>query len=126
MIIDTDVIIRFLIRDDSKKADRFEAFLRSGKKAQITDVTIAETYWTLTSFYQVKKQEILLMLESLIALPAIVSNVSIITNTVSILRQRSISFVDAYTAATAALTDKTVISFDRGFDKISGIKRIEP
>ena len=126
MIVDTDVIIRYLTNDDPRKADRFKTFLSSGKKAQLTDVTFAEVYWTLISFYKVKNQEVLSMLEALIASPAISANVTVLGTTIEILREHNISFIDAYTAASAKQSDKTVLSFDRDFDKIGGIKRIEP
>ncbi len=126
MIIDTDVIIRYLTNDDPAKADRFEAFLTSGKKARITDVTFAEVYWTLVSFYKIKNVDALSLLETLIASSTIESNTTILMATTDMLRRHRISFIDAYTAASAKMADKTVLSFDHDFDKIQGIKRIEP
>lgn len=126
MIVDTDVIIRYLTNDDPGKANRFETFLQSGKKVQLTDVTFAEVYWTLSSFYKIKKAEIFSMLESLITLPAIVSNTSVFSHTIDLLKQHNISFIDAYTAASAMRSDKVILSYDRDFDKIVGIKRTEP
>lgn len=126
MIIDTDVIIRYLTNDDPKKSERFATYLRSGKKVQMTDVTFAEVYWTALSFYKMKKQDTLSMLEALINQPSIVCNKAILTQTIELLRRYTMSFVDAYTAAAATISDNTVLSFDRDFDKITGIKRIEP
>jgi predicted nucleic acid-binding protein len=37
-----------------------------------------------------------------------------------------LSFADAYHAALAERTGGEIVSFDRGFDRIPGIKRIEP
>ncbi len=126
MIIDTDIIIRYLTNDDLKKSERFASFLRSGKKALLTDVTFAEVYWTALSFYKIKKLDALSMLEALIHQPSIVSNIAILSQTIDLLRKYTVSFIDAYTAAAAMLSDKTVLSFDRDFDKITTIKRIEP
>ena len=126
MIIDTDVIIRYLTHDDPKKSDRFATFLRSGKKAELADVTFAEVYWTALSFYKMNKTDTLSMLEALINRPTVVSNSSILSQTIELLRNYTVSFVDAYTAATAMFSDKTILSFDHDFDKIPGIKRIEP
>ncbi len=126
MVIDTDVIIRYLTNDDEKKASRFEAFLASGKKATLTDVTFAEIYWTLLSFYKVKKTDALIMLETLVHSPALSSNANILLTAIALLRQRTVSFIDAYTAAVAQQSDHAVLSYDRGYDKILGIKRVEP
>jgi predicted nucleic acid-binding protein len=35
-------------------------------------------------------------------------------------------FVDAYLAASAEVRDRAVASFDRGFDRLPTIRRIEP
>lgn len=126
MIIDTDVIIRYLTNDDHAKANRFESFLKSGKKGQLTDVTFAEVYWTLVSFYKIKSLDALSMLEALIASPAIETQADRLSATIDILRHHKISFIDAYTAASAKQSDKTILSFDHDFDSISDIKRIEP
>jgi len=126
MIIDTDVIIRYLTNDDPQKSERFILFLRSGQKVQLTDVTFAEVYWTARSFYKMKKPVALSMLEALINQSSIMSNKALLSQTMEILRQHTVSFIDAYTAAAASLSDKTVLSFDHDFDKIPVIKRIEP
>ena len=126
MIIDTDVIIRYLTNDDPKKSKRFAQFLQSGQKGQITDVTFAEVYWTCMSFYKLKRENVILILESLINKSAIISNISVLSRTIDILRDHSISFIDAYESATSLLSDKTILSFDHDFDKILGMKRIEP
>lgn len=126
MIVDTDIIIRYFTNDDPTKADRFRAFIASGKKAQLTDVTFAEVYWTLMSFYKVDRDKILSMLEALIASPAIVSSKQVLTETIDILRKKKISFIDAYTVAAARIADKIILSYDRDFDNIAGIKRVEP
>lgn len=126
MIIDTDVIIRYLTNDDHKKSKRFATFLQSGQKGQITDVTFAEVYWTCISFYKLNKENVILILESLINKSAIISNIDVLSKTIDILRDHAISFIDAYESATSLLSDKTILSFDHDFDKIVGIKRIEP
>ena len=59
LVVDADVIIRFLTKDDLTKAKRFKKFLESGKAAAITEVTLAEVYWTLHSFYRYPKQKII-------------------------------------------------------------------
>lgn len=126
MIIDTDVIIRYLTNDDPKKAERFARFLQLEGKGMLTDVTFAEVYWTCTSFYKIHKEKVLSMLEALINEPVISSNIQILSRTIDILRRHTISFVDAYTSATALNSDKIILSFDHDFDKIVGIKRVEP
>lgn len=127
MLIDTDILIRFLTNDDENKAKRFEKFLRSGKKARILDVTVAEIYWVLLSSYGFSKNKVILGLESLIGKKSINCNRKVLRQTIKILKKGKISFVDAYTAATSLIQDEGVImSYDKGFDKLPGVKRVEP
>lgn len=127
MLIDADVVIRFLTRDDPRKADRFESFLVSGKKAELSDVSVAEIYWTLRSFYKFPKKKILEALGRLINTPAVTCGREMMQATLDILAERTISFIDAYHAAYSVLRgDGRVMSFDRGFDRLPGIERVEP
>ena len=127
MVVDSDIIIRFLTNDDLTKARRFQAKLLSKQKFTLTDVTFAEVYWTLRSFYKFTKTQVVDCLEALIITPSITCNRDILENTLRLLRSKNISFIDAYTAAYASSKeDGQVMSYDRGFDKISGISRHEP
>lgn len=127
MVADADVIIRFLTSDDSEKANRFEKFLLSEKDIFITDVTFAEIYWTLKSFYKFGKNRILLILESLLNTSSVISNKDLLMETISILRKNNLSFIDAYVASFSLLKDDgKILSFDRGFDKLKNITREEP
>jgi len=127
MLIDTDVVIRFLTNDDVAKANQFRKFLESGRKGELVDVTVAEVYWTLKSLYQYPKLKILESLELLIDLRQIKCNRKILFNVIDVLRIKNVSFVDAYTAVCAKMKYKgKVMSFDKDYDKIKGVKRVEP
>jgi len=127
MIVDTDVIIRFLTNDDSKKAKSFEHFLNSKQKIILTDVGFAEIYWTLKSFYKFPKGKIIPALNSIISFPSIASNKPLLSQTLNILQNHNISLIDAYNAAYSLInSDSKILSFDKGFDKISPITRQEP
>lgn len=127
MILDTDVIIRYLTNDDEKKAKRFESFLKSGKTAYLTDVTVAEVYWILSSYYEFPKEKIAGVLEALISNGTIKCNSSVWQKTLDLVLENNISLIDAYCAAETIVNgDGKIMSFDRGFDKVKGITRIEP
>lgn len=127
MVVDTDVIIRFVTRDDEGKAERFEKYLVSKKPIIITDITCAEVYWTLRFFYKSKKVGVLNALESLINTSNVSSNYEVLSQAIATLRNHNTSFGDAYIASFAKTKGKgEVLSFDRGFNKLPGIKRKEP
>jgi predicted nucleic acid-binding protein len=127
MILDTDVIIRFVTNDDEGKAGRVEKMLKSKKKIELLDVTVAEIYWVLRSYYEFRKAKIVEVLRSLVGYKKVKCNREVLSECLKILEETNTSFVDAYVAAWAKTKDDgKVMSFDKGFDKLEGIKQIEP
>ncbi len=127
MVLDADVIIRYLTNDDEKKAKRFESFLKSGKTVHLTDVTVAEVYWTLSSYYQFPKEKIVGVLEALINNGAIKCNLSVWQKTLDLVLRENISLIDAYCAAETIINgDGKIMSFDKGFDKLEEVTKVEP
>ncbi len=45
--IDTNVLLRYLLRDDEAQAERVRRVFEGGERVLITDVVLAETVWTL-------------------------------------------------------------------------------
>jgi len=124
---DTSVLIRYLTNDDVKKSERFKKYLSGDKKLLISDVVWAETYYTLVSLYKLNQGAVAEKLSVLLANSYVVSNRGIIGATLATLQLYKVSFVDAYIAVTALITTGgKVLSFDRDFDKIAGMKRVEP
>lgn len=127
MVVDTDILVRFFTNDDQVKALRFERFLRSERKMTVTVVTVAEVYWVLSSFYRFSKKKILDCLEALVSKPNILCPKLLLLETVTILRRYNLSFVDAFTAAYSLSKHQgQVLSYDKGFAKVKGVRRVEP
>jgi predicted nucleic acid-binding protein len=127
MVVDTDVIVRFLTGDDSRKAVRFKNCLQRGVNLILKDVTFAEIYWTLSSFYRFPRDQIIKVLEGLLNTRSLISNQPILQKTLVLLLTQKLSFIDAYLAAFSLLEgDGKIMSYDRGFDKVAGLQRIEP
>lgn len=127
MVLDSDVVVRAFTEDDPNKAQRFREFLVTASNLILTDVIFAEIYWTLKSFYKFDKSKILSSLEILINDQAISCNLDLLQRTISILRSTKLSLIDSYTAAYSVLkSDSKILSFDKGFDKLKEIVRVEP
>lgn len=127
MVIDTDIVVRFLAGDDKGKVERFQQFLNSDQKAVLTDITFAEIYWVLSSFYKFPKEKVLFGLESLIHEKSVLCNRLLLQETIKILRESGLSFIDAYVAAySLRKSDGRVLSYDKGYDRVFGLRRIEP
>ena len=127
MVIDTDTLVRFITRDDEEKAQKVRLFFHEHKELILTDLTFAECFWVLKSFYKYKKDKLVQIFRMLIDAQSFRCNSALLSLALDILEQHNISFIDAYTAAyTQINSDSKIVSFDKDYDKIKGIKRVEP
>jgi predicted nucleic-acid-binding protein len=60
--LDTNVLIRFLIKDDPRQSSTAVAFversIRAGEELFISDVVLCETAWVLSASYRIARAEI--------------------------------------------------------------------
>lgn len=127
IVVDTNIIIRYLTGDDIAKAERFRSYLRKNRNLYVSDTVMAEIYYVLTTYYAFSRQKALSWLTELIRHPSVQCNESLLQEAIEIVSEYHVSFVDAYTAALArTLTEGRLLSYDRDLSKISGVKRIEP
>lgn len=77
LFVDTNVFLRFLTNDDPAKAKRAETLFRDALRSKIKLATsllvIAETIWTLESFYHLEKPDIAAKVEKILNTPKWVS-----------------------------------------------------
>ena len=123
--LDTNLILRYLINDP--EAERVEKLLKSSDELFLPDVVFAEIVWVLKSFYKWEKSKILAVTTGLLKLNSIKANKNLLLNSIKLFENYNIKYVDAYIAASMYKNKtKLIYSFDRDFDKIDGIKRLEP
>ena len=130
--MDTNILLRYLTRDDEQKAQRALSLLtrveRSEEKVITSSLVIFETIFTLQSFYKVPQPRIKELVLPIIALRGLqLPGKNIYYHAFDLYVTKNISFADAYNAA-YALSEKisNVYSWDKDFDKIEGIVRLEP
>lgn len=127
ILIDTNLIIRFLVNDDSEKASRVKKVLQEDKNTKILlDTVVAEIVWVLSSYYEQDKLSIIDKIRALIHVKTISCNKILLDRSLAIWENNNISFIDSYICATAQLKDLKIYSYDLKFDKISSIIRVEP
>jgi predicted nucleic-acid-binding protein len=60
--LDTNVLVRFLVRDDERQSARAEALVRrtaaAGEPLFVSDVTLCELVWVLGTAYEIPRAEI--------------------------------------------------------------------
>ena len=70
--IDTNVLLRYLLRDDESQAARADPLISGDEAVLILDVVLAETVWTLVgNKYRHDKTDIVMVLEKLFSEPNI-------------------------------------------------------
>ena len=68
--VDTNVLVRFVVRDDARQAARarrlFERLQSEGTQAYVTDIVLCELVWVLERSYRIERAEIAEVLARLI------------------------------------------------------------
>lgn len=130
--LDTNILLRHLSQDHPDHSPRATALLKQvedGKlRLRLNDMVVAETVFTLQRTYKVPKAHIASALLPLIRLPGIELRGKRKFATIFDLYVRlNVSYADAYLAVTMRQAGSSQIySFDRDFDRITAITRVEP
>ena len=131
-LLDTNIFLRHLRADHPEHSPRATAYLtrieQGELKARTSDIVIFETVYTLQRLYKQPKAAIRDALLPLIELPGIVLPGKLrYRDKFDIYTEQNTPFADAYLAVLMKSLKLTeIVSFDRDFDRISGITRIEP
>jgi predicted nucleic acid-binding protein len=130
--VDTNIFLRHLRQDHADFSPRATAFFLRIERGEIrvrTSITVVfETVFTLERLYREPRASITSSLLPLIELPGIVlPDKHRMRDTFTYYAHPWLSFADAYHAVlTAEETPAEIVSFDRGFDRLPGVTRIEP
>ena len=122
VLLDTNVIIRFLTNDSPELSRRAELIFRRAKKSQliIPDFILMEIVWVLLSFYGLKKEEVIEKLEAMLTFIKFDFNRPVLRRAIDLYRSFNISFVDAYLLAWTKTKSISLVTFDRQLKKIEG------
>ena len=130
--LDTNILLRHLSQDHPDHSPRATALLKAiedGKlRVRLNDMVIAETVFTLERSYKVPKAHIASALLSLISLPGMeLRGKRKFARVFDLYVGLNISYADAYLAvAMRQARSSQIYSFDRDFDRVAGISRVEP
>ena len=130
--VDTNVLLRHLLNDlpdQSPAAQALVAELETGATyAQVTGTIVFECVFVLQTHYAVPREAIRRRLLPILAFEHLaVPDREIYPDVFNLyVARKSLSFADCYHAVLARHLGTQIISFDRGFDRIPGLTRIEP
>jgi predicted nucleic acid-binding protein len=131
-LLDTNVLLRHLTQDHPEQSERASAYLARVEQGEfrvrLADTVIFETVFTLQRFYGQPRSAIRDALLPLIELPGIELPGKRRPRRASDLYvDHNLSFADAYHATLVeGLNLPAMVSFDRGLDRVPGLRRIEP
>jgi predicted nucleic acid-binding protein len=125
-LVDTNVLVRFFTGDPPEMAERARALVAqadAGKIVlQIPSLIVAETIYTLESYYEMPKAEVCEKLQIFLRCGGISPlEPDIIADAINRYRNLSVHFADAYLAAIAVQEKTPVWSFDEDFAKFKDI-----
>ncbi len=124
-LIDTNVILRYLMGDNPAQAARASALmerLESGaERAEVLETVIAEAVWTLDSFYQVPRPEIAEKLAAILRFPGVKARAKgILISALARFSKTTADFVDCLLAARSLRGKLPIYSFDaKDFRRLS-------
>jgi predicted nucleic-acid-binding protein len=130
--VDANVILRHLTQDPATQADQAAALFREAQSGRVLlrvdAITVAECVWVLASYYRRSRGEIAATLADFVAADGVeIDAVEVMISALRTYAAHNIDFADALLAARMADEGTTsVYSFDRDFDRLPGITRLEP
>ncbi|MCL5961190.1 MAG: PIN domain-containing protein [Chloroflexi bacterium] len=130
--LDTNILLRYLTKDDEKKAKAAFALLQrveQGKeKVATSSMVVFETVFTLDKQYRFPRGQIREAILDILSLRGLeLPNKGLYEQVFDLYANRNISFADAFNAAYMASREMVEIySYDTDFDKLPDIKRVEP
>lgn len=125
-LVDTNILLRFFTGEPPALAERARELVEQadiGKlQLEIPSLIVAETIYTLDSFYEMPKGEVCEKLLVFLRSRGIaLQEPEIILDALERYRDLTVHFADAYLAATASARKLGVYSFDQDFAKFKDL-----
>jgi len=130
--VDANIFLRFLTKDDPQKGLRCKKLLEKAQRGETelytSHLVVAEVMWTLQSRYKLTREDIAEKMRVILEIGGLkVDSVSLLQSALLLYEKAHISFIDAYNVVLMKAEGiKEVVSFDKDFDKLKFVKRIEP
>ncbi len=122
VLVDTNIILRFLLRDDEKLffvANSIFSNAEHGNiKIYIDELVVAEAIWTLTSFYKQDKKEIFDLMLKLVSRKWIVNpRKKLILNSLKLCLDSNLSYIDSWVFEVSKANKYKLETFDKDLNK---------
>jgi len=126
-LIDSNLIVRYLVQDHDKHARvagrLFDACDRGDVVIVVLPIVLAECVFVLECFYRHPRTDIASALGRLISSPGVeISDVTVHLNALNRYKGTKAHFVDCLIAATAVAKNLPVSTFDQDFRKFADVR----
>jgi predicted nucleic acid-binding protein len=131
-LVDANVILRFITKDPPEMADAARNLFNQAEAGEIgliiLMITVAEVVWFLESFYNYPKIQVAETFGAFLRCDGLqVEQANLIQEALSLYQRNNLDFADALMASSALRKGPlSIFSFDRHFDRVAGIERLEP
>jgi predicted nucleic-acid-binding protein len=133
VVIDTNLLVRYLTDDEPQKAKAVDVLLNSAARGElkilIPSVVIAELVWVLESFYKMMAEDIAGLVEAILNTPGVdTQDKSVIKEALKIYRNKKIDLIDAWIIEFAkAKGAKRIYTFDKKhFRDVEDVEIVSP
>lgn len=121
-LLDTNIIIRFLVGDNeehlAKSTEYFEQIELGSMEVEILSDVLMEAFFVLTKFYKLPKIEVISDLKTILSFEGVVNKDKVILfETLSIIENKNLDFVDALICAKCKFQNYEKLSFDKDLNK---------
>ena len=131
LLLDANVLVRFLVQDDALQSPAATALLESADRQEcrlhLDGLAIAESVYVLVGHYRRNRKDVVGALLTLIQSSGVITaDADVVSDALRRFASVNVDFADAWLAARAAQLGHGVASFDRDLDKFRDIRRFEP
>ena len=126
--IDTNVVLRIILRDDVEQHDVAVRELakagRAGVDILVNDIVLVETIWTLVRTYRIDKPVVIGALQAFMQTSGIrFESDAIVAHALELFEHSAAGFADCLNVAkNAALGCTSTLTFDQGMRTLPGVK----
>ena len=130
-VIDANVVLRYVV-DDGDQATRAGVLLQAEKEEKtllLPDLALADIVWVLEKVYKTPRVEIKDTVSVLLSVRGLKFSAgkALVADALVLYAEKNIDWCDAFIATQmAGMKLGTIYSFDKHFDRIPGIQRVEP
>ncbi len=124
--VDTNIFIEVFARSGTKSQKSIK-LLKDSLNLCTSSLVVSEIEWVLRYAYDMKREKIIKYIKRILSSNIEVDNKKLLVNAVHFYEANNVDWTDCLNMFLAKESDiKEVYSYDKGIDKYTWIKRIEP